>query len=61
LPITVIAFLFIHGTPHDLGGLMAYTAAGLAFGIPFILMKLSRLEVLIAMHFAIDASMVLAP
>jgi CAAX protease family protein len=61
LPITVIAFLFIHGTPRNLEGLITYTAAGLAFGVPFILMKLRRLEILIFIHFVIDASMVLAP
>jgi membrane protease YdiL (CAAX protease family) len=61
LPITVVSFLFIHGTPRDVGGLIAYTAAGLAFGVPFILMGLKRLEVLILIHFLIDASMVLAP
>jgi membrane protease YdiL (CAAX protease family) len=61
LPVTVVSFLFIHGTPRDVGGLVAYTAAGLAFGVPFILMGLRRLEILIAIHFAIDASMVLAP
>jgi len=61
LPITVIAFIFIHGTPRDPGSLIAYAGAGLAFGIPFILMKMKRLEILIAIHFLIDASMVLAP
>jgi len=61
LPITVVSFLFIHGTPRDPGNLIAYTGAGLAFGVPFILMKLRRLEILILIHFVIDASMVLAP
>ena len=61
LPITVIAFLFIHGTPRDPKALINYTAAGLAFGIPFILMNLKRLEILILIHFLIDAAMVLAP
>lgn len=61
LPLTLVAFLFIHGKPRDMGQLLAYTIAGLAFGVPFIFMKLKRLEVLIAIHFAIDASMVLAP
>lgn len=61
LPLTVVAFLFIHGKPRDVGGLVAYTLAGLGFGVPFILMGLRRLEVLIVIHFAIDASMVLAP
>ena len=61
LLVTVVAFLFIHGTPRNPGGLIAYTAAGLAFGIPFVLMKFRRLEMLIAIHCGIDASMVLAP
>lgn len=61
LPITVVAFIFIHGTPRDPGALVAYAAAGLAFGVPFILMKMRRLEVLVAIHFLIDAGMVFAP
>lgn len=61
LPITVAAFIFIHGTPRDIGSLVTYGAAGLAFGVPFILMKMKRLEILIAIHFLIDAGMVLAP
>lgn len=61
LPVSVVAFLFIHGVPRNEWMLINYTLAGLAFGVPFILMKLKRLEVLIAIHFAIDASMVLAP
>jgi uncharacterized protein len=61
LPVTVVAFVFIHGTPRSAGGLINYTMSGLAFGVPFILMKLRRLELLILVHFLIDASMVLAP
>lgn len=61
LPITLLSFLFIHGTPRDLGALVSYTAAGIAFGVPFILMRYRRLELLILIHFLIDASMVLAP
>ena len=61
LPISVLSFLFIHGTPRDVEALVSYTAAGLAFGVPFILMKFRRLEILILIHFLIDAGMVLAP
>lgn len=61
LPITLLSFLFIHGTPRDVEALVSYTAAGLAFGVPFILMKYRRLEILILIHFLIDAGMVLAP
>jgi membrane protease YdiL (CAAX protease family) len=61
LPITVVAFVFIHGSPRGVGPFVAYVMAGLGFGVPFVLMKLKRLEVLIAIHFFIDASMVFAP
>jgi membrane protease YdiL (CAAX protease family) len=61
LPITVVSFLFIHGTPRDTEALVAYIGAGLTFGIPFLLMGQRRLEILILIHFLIDASMVLAP
>ncbi len=61
LPITLVSFLFIHGTPRSIEALMSYTLAGLAFGIPFILMRLKRLELLILIHFLIDVSMVFAP
>ena len=60
-PVSTAERLFIHGTPRNLEGLITYTAAGLAFGVPFILMKLKRLEILVLIHFAIDAGMVLAP
>ena len=61
LPITVVSFPFIHGTPRSVEALISYTLAGLAFGIPFIVMGLKRLEVLILIHFLIDVSMVFAP
>jgi membrane protease YdiL (CAAX protease family) len=61
LSITVIAFLFIHGTPRNVEGAITYASAGLAFGVPFVLMKLRRLEILILIHFLIDAGMVVAP
>jgi uncharacterized protein len=61
LPITLLSFLFIHGTPRDLEAWISYTVAGVSFGVPFILMKFRRLEILILIHFLIDASMVLAP
>jgi hypothetical protein len=34
---------------------------GVAFSVPFILMKFGRREILILIHFLIDAGMVLAP
>lgn len=60
LPITCVSFIYIHGTPRSIEHLLIYAAAGLAFGVPFVLMKCRRLEVLILVHFLIDASMVLA-
>jgi membrane protease YdiL (CAAX protease family) len=60
LPITVVTFLFIHGTPRNVQMLVVYTLADLAFGVPFILMRQRRLEALILIHFLIDAGMVLA-
>jgi membrane protease YdiL (CAAX protease family) len=61
LPLTVVPFLFIHGTPRSVEHVMIYLGAGLAFGVPFILLGLRRLEVLILFHFLIDAGLVLAP
>ncbi len=61
LPITLVSFLLIHGQPEDLGRSINYVIAGCAFGIPFILLGLKRLDILILIHFLIDASMVIAP
>ena len=61
LPLTLIAFVLIHGEPRSLDQVLNYTIAGLAFGVPFILMGLKRLEIIIVVHFLIDASLILAP
>ena len=61
LPITVLAFILIHGEPRSLGQVLNYTLAGLAFGVPFLLMRLQRLERIILVHFLIDVTLVLAP
>ncbi len=61
LPITVISFVLIHGEPRSIGQVSFYVIGGLAFGIPFILMGLRRLEMIVLMHFFIDASLVLMP
>jgi membrane protease YdiL (CAAX protease family) len=61
LAITAVPFVFIHGEPRSIAQTLNYLVAGLAFGIPFILMKLRRLEIVILIHFLIDASLVLAP
>jgi len=61
LPITVISFIFIHGEMRSVGQTLNYATAALAFSIPFILMKLKRLEIVILIHFLINASLVLVP
>ncbi len=61
LVVSVISFVFIHGTPRSPEQAMSYIAAGFAFGVPFILMQQRRLEILILIHFLIDATLVLAP
>lgn len=61
LPVTLISFIYLHGSPRDAQQFFTYLMAGLAFSIPFILMKFRRLEVLILIHFLIDAGMVIAP
>ncbi|MBN8431404.1 CPBP family intramembrane metalloprotease [Microbulbifer salipaludis] len=61
LPITLVSFLLIHGQPDNLGRSLHYIIGGCAFGISFILFKLKRLELLIVVHFFINASLALAP
>jgi membrane protease YdiL (CAAX protease family) len=61
LLITLPSFVFLHSVPRSIGEAVAYTLAGLSFGIPFILMKMKRLEILILIHVLIDAGMVIAP
>ena len=61
LTISTISFIFIHGTPKSYEMGANYLFAGLAFGLPFIFMKMRRLEILILIHFLIDASLVFAP
>lgn len=61
LLISIVAFLFIHGVPRSIGMTTNYLIAGLAFGLAFIFMKMRRLEILIIIHFLIDASLVIAP
>lgn len=60
LPITLISFALIHH-PDSLVDWLNYLFAGCAFGIVFILLKLKRLEILILIHFLIDAGLVIAP
>ncbi|MFL2840507.1 MAG: lysostaphin resistance A-like protein [Pseudohongiellaceae bacterium] len=61
LPITLVSFLLIHGEPESLNRVLFYILGGCAFGIPFILMGLKRLEIIILVHFIIDVSTVFAP
>lgn len=61
LPLTAVSFVFIHGELRSVEQFLNYFVAGIAFGIPFILMKLKRLELVIVVHFLIDAALVLAP
>lgn len=61
LIVTSTSFVLIHGEPRNVAQAANYFVAGLAFGAPFILMRLRRLELVIAVHFLINASLVLAP
>jgi len=61
LPITLVSFVLIHGEPRSLEQVLPLILGGLAFAIPFILMGLKRLELIILIHFFIDAGLVLAP
>jgi membrane protease YdiL (CAAX protease family) len=61
LPVTLISFVYLHGSPRGPEQFVTYLMAGLGFSVPFILMKFRRLEVLILIHFLIDAGMVIAP
>lgn len=61
LPVTVISFVLIHGEPRSVFQVMTYVVGALGFGVPFILMKLKRLEVLITVHLLIDIGLVIAP
>jgi membrane protease YdiL (CAAX protease family) len=61
LPIIAISFVFIHGEFRSLGQTLNYTIFSFVFGIGFILNKFKRLEILITIHFLINASLVFIP
>lgn len=61
LPIIAISFVFIHGEFRSLGLTLNYVVFSLVFGICFILNKFKRLELLILIHFLINASLVFVP
>jgi len=56
-----ISFVFIHGTPRSVEFFATYFMASLFFAIPFVAMKYRRLELLVLIHFLIDASLAIAP
>ena len=58
LPIITISFVFIHGEIRSLGLTLNYVIFSLIFGASFILNRFKRLEVLILIHFLINASLV---
>ena len=58
---TSASFVLIHGEPRNIAQVATYFVAGLAFGAPFVLMRLRRLEIVMVVHFLINASLVLAP
>ena len=61
LPIIAISFVFIHGEIRSVGLTLNYVIFSLIFGAGFILNKFRRLEVLILIHFLINASLVFVP
>ncbi|MBH0052494.1 CPBP family intramembrane glutamic endopeptidase [Pseudoalteromonas sp. SWYJZ19] len=58
LPIIAISFVFIHGEIRSLGLTLNYLIFSLIFGGVFIVNKFKRLEILILIHFLINASLV---
>jgi membrane protease YdiL (CAAX protease family) len=61
LPIIAISFVFIHGEIRSVGQTLNYIVFSLVFGAAFILMNVRRLEILITIHFVINASLVFVP
>jgi membrane protease YdiL (CAAX protease family) len=60
LPIIAISFVFIHGEIRSLGMTLNYIIFSTIFGIGFIIKKYKRLEIMITIHFLINASLVFA-
>ena len=60
LPIIAISFVFIHGEIRSMGMTLNYIIFSTLFGIGFILKKFKRLEIMITLHFLINASLVYA-
>lgn len=61
LPIIAVSFVFIHGELRGLGPTLNYLIFSLIFGAVFILKGFKRLEILILIHFLINASLVFVP
>lgn len=61
LPIISISFVFIHGEFRGMGPTLNYFIFSLIFGIFFILKGFKRLEILMLIHFLINASLVFVP
>lgn len=61
LPIIAVSFVFIHGELRGLGPTLNYFIYSLIFGAVFILKGFKRLEILILIHFLINASLVFVP
>lgn len=60
LPIIAISFVFIHGEIRSTGMTLNYIVFSTLFGIGFIVKGFKRLEVMITIHFLINASLVFA-
>lgn len=61
LPIIAISFVFIHGEIRSLGLTLNYVVFSVILGSFFILKRFKRLEILIVIHFLINASLVFVP
>ena len=61
LPIIAIPFVLIHGEVRSLVQFLNYAGFSFIFGIGFILNEFRRLEILITIHFLINASLVFVP
>ncbi|CAM3685264.1 CPBP family intramembrane glutamic endopeptidase [Rheinheimera salexigens] len=61
LPIIAVSFVFIHGEIRSISLTLNYLIFSLIFGATFILLRFKRLEILIVIHFMINASLVFVP
>jgi membrane protease YdiL (CAAX protease family) len=61
LPVIAVSFVFIHGQFRSIGLTLNYLIFSLIFGVGFIMLRFRRLEILILIHFLINASLVFVP